>query len=373
MEKYMIFECAEAGFNNIRMLLETAICVAHLTSRVLVLPPRIICKHFNPVYPHQTKIKIQEFFDFKYLTRYIKIISYNTFRKSFPDIITRLNLQRVAEIENDKGFKSYRDWKGIIDYAVQFRYNFNGGIAYYFGEIKNSDFSYFRTNRQMIHFAPNHSVYCDPLICFSRENFGLFYTVIYGNCRQQWVHLLKIINDGLRLKDKFYTEVDQMRKICLSNNYNAIHLRRGDFLTCHESYARTVASNNQAMIKCKQEFINKIKTIYVSTNDMEDKFDDLKTEYNIMTWNDIKHVFKIDDHLIPIYEMIICSKADSFIGSYLSTFTACIHRLRGTSKYVENKRLAWFTHSNNTKLYPSWSGLNDLWAREFVECWMVKV
>jgi len=433
MKKYIIFECAEAGFNNIRMLLELAICISFLSNRILVLPPRIISKHFNPIYPHGTNLKLQNFFEFTYLYKYIDVISYNDFKNKFGEI--KPNLKKKTINNSDNEYLSYCDWKGIIEYATEFKYNFAGNDVYCFGNIEKDDmfFNLFRDGRNIIHFSLTHKIYTDILIHFSRENFGLFYTVIYGNSKKTWSTLLKIINNGLKLKDRFSNHIDNIFKQfipILENGFNAIHLRRGDFFTCHETYRKTIAPNNDILKKCNDEFdvdylfigssndklkniivpfpilnINvskydiktischhivvsklhanrwdtelfiyyktpkiRLKTLYIAINDPNDNFDELNNDYNIITWNDIKQFFEIKDYMVPIYEMIICSKAQKFIGSYLSTFTSYIHRLRGNDSNYD-KRLSWFTHTINPKKFPSWSSTNDLWAREFIEVW----
>jgi len=74
-----------------------------------------------------------------------------------------------------------------------------------------------------------------------------------------------------------------------------------------------------------------------------------------------------------IVEMIICAQANMFLGSWASTFSGYIHRLRGYMPHVDDKRIL-FTDSSqsDTKLAtPSWNvsevPADISWKREWPE------
>merc|ERR1719201_2259136 len=58
-----------------------------------------------------------------------------------------------------------------------------------------------------------------------------------------------------------------------------------------------------------------------------------------------------------VIEMIICAQADTFLGSWGSTFTGYIHRLRGYMPFVADKRMLFTDSTMNDRFaYPPHSG-----------------
>merc|ERR1712216_304340 len=73
-----------------------------------------------------------------------------------------------------------------------------------------------------------------------------------------------------------------------------------------------------------------------------------------------------------VVEMIICSQADTFIGSWGSTFTGYIHRLRGYMPAVEDQRMLYTdSQFSDDSSYPEWSEDANAgqiaWMREWPE------
>ena len=73
-------------------------------------------------------------------------------------------------------------------------------------------------------------------------------------------------------------------------------------------------------------------------------------------------------------EMLICAQAGAFIGSWGSTFSGYIHRLRGYMPGVYDKRILYHNaaHSRPAWGHPTWAfagnSANDItWAREYSE------
>eukprot|EP01052_Picozoa_sp_SAG31_P013152 SAG31_NODE_785_length_12089_cov_4.342936_12_plen_219_part_00 len=78
-----------------------------------------------------------------------------------------------------------------------------------------------------------------------------------------------------------------------------------------------------------------------------------------------------------VVEMIICAQAGAFLGSWGSTFSAYIHRLRGYMPHIQDKRILYHNKGHNPGIepagggvggHPSWAANspNDIsWAREY--------
>lgn len=84
---------------------------------------------------------------------------------------------------------------------------------------------------------------------------------------------------------------------------------------------------------------------------------------------------------VGIIEQIICSRAESFVGTKLSTFSGYITRLRGYSLDIVDKA-TYFTDTKYpdgykdekafSKDWPTWGDYwpdHGLWARQFQEAW----
>lgn len=126
-----------------------------------------------------------------------------------------------------------------------------------------------------------------------------------------------------------------MREI---GNYQAVHLRLGDFLTNYRAdeyavnekrfrrYIETVFADRSLPVlvatdgldekKIFAELLQNYRTIFID----ELIFDEYRTEYGRLPFTDF--------NVLSILNQILCAGAELFIGTYRSTFTSIIHRLR---------------------------------------------
>ena len=76
-------------------------------------------------------------------------------------------------------------------------------------------------------------------------------------------------------------------------------------------------------------------------------------------------------------EMIICSLAGAFVGTWASTYSGYVHRLRGYMPFTADKRILFQQASRNNQEFrhPSWAAAKDLhqvaWQREWVEAFQL--
>ena len=89
-------------------------------------------------------------------------------------------------------------------------------------------------------------------------------------------------------------------------------------------------------------------------------------------------------NLLGCIEQLVCSRARIFVGTYKSTFTSYIHRMRGYMRDVDQKQFL-YTHAKYPYDYtsdkegvglarkgPTWSAISGgqpYWGREFLEAW----
>ena len=144
--------------------------------------------------------------------------------------------------------------------------------------------------------------------------------------------------DAVRIK--YIDEIENLATKIIGEfgAYNAIHLRLGDFLTNYASDEYAVDAGRFAKY-IRATFLNEDIPILIATDGLQEKalfakmfsgyklmfideliFDEYSNTYNSLEWTDF--------NVVTILNQLICAAADMFIGTYRSTFTGIIHRLR---------------------------------------------
>ena len=111
--------------------------------------------------------------------------------------------------------------------------------------------------------------------------------------------------------------------------FDSMHIRRGDF-----QYKDTRIDADQIYQNIKDIFDEKT-TIYIATDEMsKDFFQPLKEHYNLFFLSDFIHLVPyLNTNQFGMLDQVIASTGRVFIGTFYSTFTGYIMRLRGTYSY----------------------------------------
>mmetsp|Transcript_22535 Transcript_22535/g.34743 ORF Transcript_22535/g.34743 Transcript_22535/m.34743 type:complete len:124 (-) Transcript_22535:333-704(-) len=108
-------------------------------------------------------------------------------------------------------------------------------------------------------------------------------------------------------------------------------------------------------------------------------FKPLSEHYKLYFLNDFKHLLKdLNTNYYGMLEQLITSRGETFLGTYFSTFTGYIHRMRGYHShkdklpgYKEGKLHSYFfspkSRVRENELYRAVQ--NPFWAREFPISW----
>merc|ERR1712048_1212657 len=116
--------------------------------------------------------------------------------------------------------------------------------------------------------------------------------------------------------------------------YDATHIRRGDF-----QYKPTRLPAEQ-LLHYSKEYFQRHSLIYIATDERNKTFFQPLTDYydDVVFLDDFLHVLKdVNVNYYGMIDQLVCSKRRHFIGTWWSTFSAYINRMRG---YHANKNKA---------------------------------
>lgn len=310
MDKYITFDPWWGGMNNVRMSYELAAAISVVTHRKLVIPPRVYVLFFSS---HGDK---NTWFDFW------KIWDKEAFYSQF-DCVDYEDVPELQKYNSDKQYfdricEDYPcitfgdDWNnhGPQDWMNQFMLHGEISDDIFFNKFKREIRPIINLNRE------------EKIIHFPSSLFGYWYFHIYNEPHHNIQEKLK---NGLKIR----AEYEGMAKKAMPKDYDAVHIRRGDFLNTRGPSTKFLYDN---LIPSLQDKVRKNKPLFIAT-DEQDKtlFDNLRKEYNIKFLSDYVDA---QSYTALALDTLICANAKSFYGSKFSTFTDYIHILR----HYKNKR-----------------------------------
>ena len=316
-QKFISFDPWWGGFSNIRMSYEIAAAISIVTGRTLIVPHKIYCLFLSE---HQNK---NTFFDIW------KILDKNSFFENF-DCINYKKVPEYKDLENEKHyFSNIEKVAKLILFSEEYyewdrpQKSIKNDSFLFFDKNNQNDFDEFGKNRHGIslHFE-------DKFIHFPRNLFGHFYYLVYGNGPEQRNLIKKKIINGIKYRECFFQEALKIKNKI--GHYNAIHIRRNDFLRVRKECS---ASQIQNLIKNITQVIPKNEPLYIATDEKDiNLFSFLKEKYKIYFFSNFFEE-KQDFEKLAI-DQIICSEAEIFLGSKYSTYSDYINILRG----INNKK-----------------------------------
>ncbi len=327
---YIIFRPWGGGFNNIRMSLELAVCIAYLSNKTLVLPPKY------KMYLLKDEFGLEDFFDVEDMG--IKTMCMEEFC-TLKGIDTSYDtVKSICKVINEK--------------TDNFVFNFE--------KIEPSQ--NFRRHRTLL----NETFIDDECVFFESNLLGNFYQTIHTS---KDVELKKLIARNVHYLPKIL-DLGWKAISCLGDkSYYAIHIRRNDF-----QYKELFISPEEIYNNIK-DIIPQGSKLYIATDHNDPAFFEvLKSHYELIFYNDVASQMNTDVHYnyIPIIEQLICSRAIKFIGNSHSTLSSYIYRLRGYMNDIEDKNYYVNTKpfsADDQKEFRQAPTFIANWAREFKDAW----
>ena len=309
-EKYVSFDSWLGGVSNVRMSYELIASISIITNRTIILPPKVYCCFFSNVNQKSTFFDIWNILDKAAFIKEFKCVEYN-------------DIPEYAILENDcHYFENVNNIALPILFGDKFKQIGaqdaigNRVIVNNINDI--NDFNQFSINRDIVNVNYNNK-----FIHFPRNLFGHFYYNIYGNGAGERNLIKEKIKKGIVYKKEYF---DLAKTIKLKiGEYNAIHIRRNDFIFVNPNYA--IPQLDNLMEDIKNRIPNNIP-LYIATDEKNKiLFDFLKERYTIYFLEDF---FKdLNQYESLVIDQIICSESDIFLGSKLSTFSDYINIMRG--------------------------------------------
>ena len=178
-----------------------------------------------------------------------------------------------------------------------------------------------------------------PVIHFSSSRIRLlahFYSFVFF---EDWRHATwanRLVRDHLRYKDEIMCgaarviEALRQRSYSRSNPrglYHSLHIRRNDF---QEQFKSSEISIEDIMASISNK-IEPNSTLFVASDEPNESFFvNLKEKHRVYFLKDFQNVLEgINPNYNGMIEQVVAARGEVFFGTFFSTFSAYIFRLRG--------------------------------------------
>eukprot|EP01038_Epipyxis_sp_PR26KG_P012435 gene12435-16679_t len=360
--KYVTFEPDVGGWNNIRMQMELVLVLAYATGRILVLPPDQPMYLLNAGKGHQKAHSFADFFPFDYINKRLPVIEMDEFMRR--EAIT--------------GQLHYNHDKSMVAYPPKNKTTFIGTDR----DDRNSMWEYLRNVSACPHFTPmeefvvipespgtgnNRSTlpaYKKKRDIFAAKRKPVYYDDYWQ--KQKVIHFISKPGLGYRLLEHFYTfihfEDDAMDRyfkrfvrdyvhytdiiFCkaaliiselkrLGNgSYSSFHIRRGEF-----QYKEVKIPADQ-MMNNVGHLIPKGQLLFIATDEHNKTFfDSFRPRFPHIKFLDdftaLADLKGVNPNLLGMIDQVVCTRGDVFVGTWFSTFSGYITRMRGYLGYAD--------------------------------------
>jgi hypothetical protein len=352
--RYLTYTPWQGQLNNTRMCFETALIFAYISGRILVIPgeyrrrdqPEWQGNEFRPLHPG-------EFLDLDHLSTIVPMISHEEYAQGAGD-----------------------GWHyDVIDIA------FNpGGAVFCYPEIPPSD----STDAQRLEeFAAGRRIFLQftpdiencRTLNIKRPILEQFYTFFYFSNYEHELECKRLIRDHVTFRPSILEAGTRIARYL--GDFSALHVRRSDFFWQYPEQDIT----SEQILRSMQRAGVQSRRLYIASDEMDrGYFAPISRRYETIFIDSFDDGFDSDTSVedIACIEQVVCSFADVFLGTRLSTFSAYITRLRGYNR-GPHPAIHFTDGSPGSEAdddgSPTFSWLNwvrtgnPLWGREYRECW----
>ena len=213
-----------------------------------------------------------------------------------------------------------------------------------------------------------------------------FYSFLFFEDWRQELFYKRFVRDNIRYTDQLVCTaarvVEAIRERARArdpvNNpkgeFDAFHVRRGDFQYKKTRIEADVIYNNS------KEKLTEGATVYIATDELNKQFfKALADHYDVCFLDDFSHMHEgLDEHFLGMIDQLVVYKSRVFVGTWFSTFSAYINRLKGY--YISKYRLEGYDTGTMKSWYFApmekfdemqyyWPSRKPFYMREFPTAW----
>lgn len=220
-------------------------------------------------------------------------------------------------------------------------YNTSELCVYYFKDKPTDDFLNTRPNT----FDLSTLLKYENIRTKDHRTLGYYSYIFYLNDEKK-KKTVELIKQAITPKQKYIDILNTVLSTNNINNFNCIHLRRGDF--CYNKDNVYPCYNVNLWFDKLIKNYNKTETLLIATDHLDKTFFKQITDYyeKVYFINDLLQNYSICDVEKGVVTMLIASKSNQFIGTFESTFTGYIQRYRMYNGISETFRFLFSKESN---------------------------
>jgi len=151
--------------------------------------------------------------------------------------------------------------------------------------------------------------------------------------------------------------------------YSSLHIRRGDF-----QYKKMRVTDEEWYKNVGNQFL-KNEILYIATDEKDTAgsfkpFRDAGHKlYFLSDFRELAGLDSMDPNWMGMLDVVVASRGRVFAGTYRSTFSGYINRLRGY--FGMSMKNSWFGQAEQNKMMHEWHNVNlDTYAKEWPDAWM---
>lgn len=391
-KQYLTFEQDDAGFNNMRSSMEVIVVLAHATGRTLVLPPKQKINMLGGKNGGEEGWSLNDFFHLDLLAKQhegIDIISTEEYLRERTASLTgdadnlppppqgRINWDHASK-EERKLLASYLRENSVIPQewdpteCVLGIPSSRGPLG--LDELKKAMETVAQIKPEADYEVPWDPPPKDPSVEYrlreilgGRKKLCLYNEKLqeapvlhiprdksdetYFRLLTQWyafmffqdhkidLYYKRFVRDNIRLHDelqcaaaRIVTELRQKARDMgdKDGRFHTMHIRRGDFM---EWYPITALSAEELYETSNTEIekFSGSRVLYIATDERDRSFfDPFRKQYHVFFLSDFDDIANLSDTRFGgMVDQLVASKGEVFWGTFWSTFSAYINRLRG--------------------------------------------
>mmetsp|Transcript_17049 Transcript_17049/g.25950 ORF Transcript_17049/g.25950 Transcript_17049/m.25950 type:complete len:773 (+) Transcript_17049:61-2379(+) len=427
--RYLTFEPDTGGFNNMRISFEIVVLLAALSGRTLVLPPEQVMYLLQPK-PGDKRQGRRQYTDYYNLTdnidllRHVPIISaeeflhleggedglipltgYNdTWTKHLYTVSTSCEERKKSDVFCEDLYDHYASHGLVGPITSEVKYanclvfdenvflNGNNQIDKLAPDVQKRIKAFCGEKRYPVYY--NKTMHDTPVWHFETRDLDHrllvhFYSILFFTDDKVGNFYKRFARDFFRYHDEVFCAAGkiilalQYENSVLSgtNNpmadldtelvggYSSLHVRRGDL------QFKEVTLNSSQWYENTKELWKPNEILYIATDERNNSFfDDFRKKHSgrVRFFDDYKalaNLDSIDQTLYGMIDTVVASRGSVFAGTWFSTFSGYIVRLRGY--YGMSKYYTYYSYLKRKYFMHEWMGIGEgsLYAREYPTAW----